>query len=85
MAEVVTPSAVIAVFPPGAAVTVKPVMALPPSLVGAVQLTVACAWPGLANTAVGTPGAVGVAGVTAFDAADSRLLPTLLVAWTVKV
>ena len=35
---------------------------LPPSLAGAVQLTVACSWPPVALTPVGASGAVGAVG-----------------------
>jgi hypothetical protein len=34
------------------------VIAAPPSLAGAVKVTVACEWPPMAMTAVGAPGAV---------------------------
>jgi hypothetical protein len=59
------------------------VIALPPSLTGAVKVTVACALPPVAAAFVGAPGTV--AGVTLFDAADAALEPTALVATTVKV
>jgi hypothetical protein len=58
-------------------------MALPPSLLGPVKLTVAWAFPGAAVTAVGAPGTV--AGVTAADATDAGPVPTALVAVTVNV
>ncbi len=58
-------------------------MALPPSLLGAVKLTVAWVFPRAAVTPVGAPGTV--AGVTAFDAADAAPVPTAFVAVTVKV
>ena len=58
-------------------------MALPPLLAGAVQLTVACAFPATAAAAVGAPGTV--AGVTALLAVEAGLGPTALVAVTVKV
>jgi hypothetical protein len=48
-----------------------------------VKLTVACAFPAAALTAVGAPGSV--AGVTLFDAAEAGPVPTLLVAATVHV
>jgi len=56
-------------------------------LPGAIQLTVATAFPAAALTDVGAPGAVGAGplGVTALDAADSALFPTPLVACTVNV
>jgi hypothetical protein len=44
------------------------VIALPPLLSGAVNVTLAVALPLVATTAVGAPGTV--AGVTLFDAAD---------------
>ncbi len=70
------------VMPLGLLVAVKPVIALPP-LPPAVKLIEA--WP-LPAVAVPMVGALGtVAGVTALDAADAGLLPTALVANTVKV
>ena len=61
-------------------------MALPPSLAGAVQETVAEALPAVAETAVGVPGTVaGATGVTLLDASEGALLPTALLATTVKV
>jgi hypothetical protein len=59
------------------------VIALPPLLAGAVKLTVACALPALAATAVGAPGTV--AGVTAVDELLAAPLPMALVATTLKV
>ena len=58
-------------------------IALPPSLTGAVKLTLACALPAVAVAAVGGPGTD--AGVTELDAADGRLGPAIFVATTVKV
>jgi hypothetical protein len=58
-------------------------MAEPPSLTGAVKLTIAKAFPRTALTPVGAPGTV--AGVTAADAEDSTLFPTAFVACTVNV
>jgi hypothetical protein len=75
--------AVVQVAPPGDAVTVYPVIDLPPLLTGAVHETAAEALPGVADTDVGTPGAV--AGVTAELGADGALVPAPLVAVTVKV
>jgi hypothetical protein len=72
-----------AVCPPGAAVTVYPVIALPPFDTGAVQLTVACAAPAVAVTAVGGPG--GADGVTALDAVEAPPVPAAVAALTVKV
>ena len=59
-------------------------IAEPPVFVGAVKLTVALPLLPLAETLVGTPGAV-IAGVTADDALDAVPVPTELVAVTVKV
>ena len=57
-------------------------IALPP-LAGATKVTVMCV---AAATVVGLAGAAGVVlGTVAADAADSPLLPTALVAWTVQV
>ena len=61
-------------------------MAEPPSMAGAVNDTVALASPATAVTAVGASGATGAAtGVTGSEGALSALLPTALVATTVKV
>ncbi len=56
---------------------------LPPFETGAVKLTVACALPAVADTAVGVPGTV--TGVTLLDAADTAPVPITLVAVTVNV
>ena len=58
-------------------------IALPPSLAGAVNVTVVSALPGVALTAVGAPGTV--IGVTAVDGADAGPGPTLFVATTANV
>src|SRR5438067_53296 len=73
------------VRPALAAVTVvaEPVPGDPPSEAGAVQLTPAEALPAVAVTPVGTSGTV--MGVTADDGEDAGLVPTALVAVTVKV
>src|SRR5207253_2041154 len=63
--------------------TVYEVMALPPSLAGAVQETVAWALPAVAETAVGAPGTVN--GVTELEASDAAPAPAVLVATTEKV
>jgi hypothetical protein len=55
----------------------------PPLLTGAVKLTTACALPLTPLTDVGAPDTV--AGVTADEALEALLVPTLLVAVTVKV
>src|SRR5882672_10650355 len=57
-------------------------MTLPP-LLGAVQDTVAAAFPPVAVTPVGVPGAC--AGVTALDAADAGPDPKALLAVTLNV
>ena len=59
-------------------------MALPP-LAGAVHETPAAAFPAVALTPVGAPGAVGAVGVTALDGAEFGPVPTAFVADTVKV
>lgn len=51
----------VAVMLPGVDVTVYCVIALPP-LLGALNETVACAFPAVAETLVGAPGTVGAAG-----------------------
>ena len=58
-------------------------MAEPPSLAGAVQVTVAEESPAIAVTPVGAPGIV--IGVTALDAAETGPTPAGLVAVTVNV
>jgi len=65
------------------ATTVYDVIVLPPLETGAVQLTVAAAFPAVAVTPVGAPGTV--AGTTRFDGADAALVPAALVAVTVNV
>ena len=59
----------------------------PPSDAGAVQDTVACPSPATAVTLVGAPGTdtAAASGVTPLLAEDAALVPTLLVAVTVKV
>jgi hypothetical protein len=59
------------------------VIALPPVVVGAVQLTVANALPAVAVTPVGAPGSA--LGVTALDGAETGPVPLELVADTVNV
>jgi hypothetical protein len=58
-------------------------MAEPPLEAGAVKVTVAWVLPPVAVPMVGAPGTV--AGVTLFEAAEAALVPTALVAFTVKV
>jgi hypothetical protein len=76
-----------AVTPPGLEVTVYPVIAEPPMLLGAVKLTDAVlvelvALP-TAETAVGGCGLPS--SVTLFEADDAAPVPTELLAFTVKV
>jgi hypothetical protein len=71
------------VKPPGLEVTVYPVIGEPPSLVGAVNVTVAWVIPAVAVPIVGAPGTVE--GVTEFEAELGRLVPLAFVAVTVKV
>nr|WP_263864072.1 hypothetical protein [Paenibacillus lycopersici] len=71
---------------PGLDVTVYSVIALPPSLAGAVKLTVAVPFPAIAVTPVGAPGTpIGATGVTLADAADPTDSPTEFVAVTWNV
>ena len=58
-------------------------MALPPLLAGAVQVTVAEAFPKVAVPMVGAPGVVGV--VTELDWAEAVPVPAMLMAATAKV
>jgi hypothetical protein len=58
-------------------------MALLPFAAGAVNVTAAWAFPAAAVPIVGAPGTP--AGVTLFDGADARPVPTALAAVTVKV
>ena len=74
---------VVAVAPPGLAVTVYPVTGEPPLLAGAVHDTAAWLLPAMAVTAVGAAGIV--LGVTAVLGADAVEVPELLVAITVNV
>jgi hypothetical protein len=59
------------------------VIALPPLLADAVNVTVAEAFPAVATAFVGESGSV--AGVTLFDAAEAALDPSAFVATTVNV
>jgi hypothetical protein len=61
------------------------VTAAPPLLPGGPKLTVAVELPAVAETDVGAPGTVTLAGVTEFDAADAGPMPAELAAVTVKV
>jgi hypothetical protein len=68
---------------PGEEVTVYPVMALPPVEAGALNATLAWAFPAVATGLVGAPGTVP--GVTDPDVDEATELPAALVATTVKV
>src|ERR1035437_7765752 len=68
---------------PGVEVTVYPVIADPPLLAGAVNVTETWASPSVAVPIVGAPGTVE--GVTEFEAELGKLLPLAFVATTVKV
>jgi len=72
-----------AVILPGLEVTVYAVIGLPPFEAGGVKLTVAWAFPAVAETAAGAPGTV--AGVTLIEGDDAGPVPAALVAVTVKV
>jgi len=65
------------------AVTLYPVIAEPPSEVGAVQVTVAKVLPATAETPVGAKGSVPIG--VAEDEAESKELPARFVALTVNV
>src|SRR5919201_4447625 len=66
-------------------VTVYPVIGLPPSSLGAVQLTSAELDPGVAKTPVGATGAARASGVTGADALDTGPEPAGFEACTLKV
>ena len=66
-------------------VTVYDVIALPLFAGRRPRLTVADAFPAVADTPDGAAGAVGPLGVTAFDAADAGPVPTPFVAVTLNV
>ena len=79
-------AAPVPVILPGLEVTVYPVIAEPPSLTGAENITDAWAFPAVAVPIVGAPGTVeGATGVTEFEAELATLFPTAFVAVTVKV
>ncbi len=69
--------------PPELAVTIYAKITAPPVLAGALHDTTTCALPPTPLTPVGAPGTV--AGVTALDAVEALLVPTLFVAVTVNV
>ena len=61
---------------------------VPPFDTGAVKTTVTCVLPAVTLLMVGAPGTVaptGITGVTLLEATEAGLLPTELVAVTVKV
>src|SRR3954464_13067919 len=74
---------VLAVNPPGDEVTAQPAIGLPPVSAGAIQVTVACPFPGTAATPVGAPGTLR--GVTGAEGAEAGPVPTTLLAVTVSV
>jgi hypothetical protein len=74
---------VVQLSPPGEATDVYDVMANPPSLEGAVQLTAADPLPVTAVTPVGAPGTV--AGIATFEIPGVADEPRLLLATTLKV
>jgi len=80
---VVTDPDTVDAAPPGEAVTMYELIALPPLDDGGVHDTAACALPPVAVTLDGGPGSV--AGVTAAEGADAGPVPTLLVAVTLNV
>jgi hypothetical protein len=71
------------VAPPGVAVAVYPVMTDPPSLLGALQVTVSVPSPSVSVGAATAPGAP--IGVTAAEAAEEGPVPATFVAVTVTV
>jgi hypothetical protein len=71
------------VRPPGLEVAVYPVITEPPSLAGAVNVTVAWVFPAVAVPIVGAPGTVE--GVTEFEAELVGPVPLAFVAVTVNV
>jgi hypothetical protein len=75
--------AVVQVNEPGDDVTVYPVIEVSPVTDGAVQDTVACVLPEVAETDVGAPGTEDAA--IAEDALDADPVPTAFVALTVNV
>jgi hypothetical protein len=81
--QVAVEGVAVQVLAPGKDMTVNPVIAAPPVLVGAVHRIEASALPPVAATSVGAPGTV--VGVTEGLAAEGRLQPSLLLAVTVKV
>ncbi len=76
---------IVAVAPPGLAVTVYDVIGLPPVEAGATHDTVADVLPATAVTDVGAPGTVGALGVTGAEGADGAPVPTLFAAVTTNV
>ena len=71
------------VKPPGLEVTVYEAMALPPFDTGTAKVTVAVELPAVAPPITGALGTVN--GVTMLDAADSKPVPAMLTALTVKL
>jgi hypothetical protein len=73
----------VAVLPPGLAVAVYDVIALPPGDTGGVKVTVACPTPAVAVPMVGGPGSA--VGTTMLETVDIGPVPTAFVAVTLKV
>ena len=67
----------------GDEVTLYPVIADPPSDVGALHVSMTSVFPAVVATEVGAPGTVR--GVTALEGEDTNELPAAFVAITVKV
>jgi hypothetical protein len=81
--EVAVLPALLSMPPAGLEVTVYPRMTLPPLNAGGEKLTVACAFPGVAETPVGGFGTV--LGVTLTEGVDGAPVPIAFVATTVNV
>lgn len=81
--KVIGPALLLAVMPPGAAVTIYDVIGLPPLNAGGAKYTVACPLPLTALPIIGASGAL--AGVMAADAVDAGPAPSTFAAVTLKV
>jgi hypothetical protein len=68
------------VNPPGLEVAVYPVIAEPPLLAGAVNVTVACPFPAVAVPIVGAPGTVEVTAIVIKVSSSPYAVPSLLMA-----
>lgn len=83
MTVAVVAPVVVAVLPPGLALTVYRVIEDPPLLTGAVQDTIALVPPRVATTPLGADGVV--LGMTAVEAAEAGEVPIAFVAVTVNL